>query len=625
MTNLRAIIGWILIIILIPICALTVMSSQQEVTKLKPLDQVLDEKIDIKDIGLVQNSYMYDADGALISEIVSDHQNRVFVSYKNVPEHVKQLFLTSEDRHFFQHKGFDFIGIARAAVSNAKNGGINQGASTITQQLARNLYLSHERTLNRKLAELLYSYQLEKKLTKEEIFEKYLNTIYFNNGVYGIGSAALFYYSKPLKSLTLAEMAFICAIPNNPTLYDPLKHFDSTKTRQERLLKGLKDAKVISEKEYKKAIKEKIKLHVQEKKDSYPDYTTYVNDEFTELVSASEGFDKRLKEAKSKEEKKKIEKELSNRISALLTKGIKIHTALDTTMQNRLGQQVAGQLPYQGVEGGAVVINHQTHQIVAMSGGKHYKKYDFNLAYQGYRQPGSSIKPLLDYGPYLEETGATSSSMIDASKFCSKNYCPNNYNEKTYGTVSIKTAFKHSYNTPAVRMLNQIGVEKGFGYLEPFGFKKIVPEDHRLPAALGGFTDGFSPLEMADAYTTFANDGSYISNHAITKVTDLKGKTLFKWENKPKQVYSLRTNNELRKLLKAVVKEGTGRKANFKSTYIGGKTGTSNGFRDLWFVGLTENYTMSVWVGKKSSGNVEFLHDVGPQLLIWKGTMQNGY
>lgn len=290
-------------------------------------------------------------------------------------------------------------------------------------------------------------------------------------------------------------------------------------------------------------------------------------------------------------------------------------------MQNRVVQQVNNRLPYEGVQGGAVVINHQTHQIVAMSGGKNYKKYDYNLAFQAYRQPGSSIKPLLDYGPYIEETGATAGSMIDASKFCSKEYCPNNFNERTYGTVSIKTAFKYSYNTPAVRMLNRVGVQKGFSYLKPFGFDKIVQNDYRLPAALGGFTWGFSPLEMADAYTTFGNNGSYTSSHAITKVTDLKGKTLYKWKDKPQQVFSMRTNNQMRQLLSAVVKEGTGKKANFSGGYVGGKTGTSNGYRDLWFVGLTDTYTMSVWVGKEAKGNVEYLHHAGPQLLIWRGTL----
>ncbi|AGE64748.1 penicillin-binding protein 4 [Bacillus subtilis XF-1] len=604
--------------------AFTVIASGKEVKQMKSLDQVLDKNINLKDISLVQNSYMYDRDGSLVSEIVSDHENRVLVPFNKIPEEVKQIFLTSEDRHFYEHKGFDFMGMVRATVSNVKDKKIDQGASTITQQLSRNLYLSHERSFSRKLTELAYSYQLEKKYTKNEILEAYLNTIYFNNGVYGVGSAAEFYFSKPLKSLTLGEMAFICAIPNNPTLYDPLKHFDYTKSRQERLLKGLKDAGVITDKELKKAVKQKIKLDVEKREDKYPDYVSYVNDEFTQLVSESEGFDKRLQKASGKQ-KEKIENELSARVSTLMKDGVKIYTALDPYMQNQVVAQMNSKLPYADVQGGAAVINHQTHQIIALSGGKNYQKYAFNRAYQAYRQPGSSIKPLLDYGPYIEQTGATTSSTIDASKFCSKDYCPQNYNNRTYGTVTLDTAFKNSYNTPAIRMLDRVGIQKAFSYIEPYHFAKLVDSDYLLPAALGGFTNGMTPLEMTKAYTTFGNSGSYTPSHAITKVTDLKGKTLYKWNDKATQIFSVRTNMQLKKLMSSVVKSGTGKKAYFHAPYIGGKTGTSNDYHDMWFVGLTDTYTMGVWVGKDTPTSVEYLHSISPQLSIWKGTLQAAY
>ncbi|KJD58906.1 penicillin-binding protein [Bacillus amyloliquefaciens] len=620
----RKIIGWILLLGIIPLCAFTVIASGKEVKQIKPFDQVLDKHIDLKAINLVQNSYMYDRDGSLVSEIVSDHENRVIVPFNKIPNEVKQLFLTSEDRHFYEHKGFDFMGMVRAAASNFKDHKIDQGASTITQQLARNVYLSHERTFSRKLTELAYSYQLEKKYTKDEILEGYLNTIYFNNGVYGVGSAAQFYFSKPLKSLTLGEMAFICAIPNNPTLYDPLKHFDYTKKRQVRLLNGLKKAGVISGKQLKKAEKEKIKLDINEKTNKYPDYVSYVNDEFTQLVSSSEGYDKRLEKASGKA-KQKIQSELSDRVSTLLKDGVKIYTALNPYMQNQVVAQVNQNLPYAGVQGGAAVINHQTHQIIALSGGKDYHKYDFNRAYQAYRQPGSSIKPLLDYGPYIEKTGATPHSKIDASKFCSADYCPQNYNNRTYGTVTLETAFKYSYNTPAIRIMDRVGVNKAFSYLEPFHFAKLVSADYRLPAALGGFTNGMTPLEMTNAYTTFGNNGVYTTSHAITKVTDLKGKTILKWKDEPTQVFSVRTNMQIKEMMKAVVKSGTGKKANFKAPYVGGKSGTSNDYHDMWFVGLTDAYTMGVWVGKDTPSSVEYLHDASPQLSIWKNTLQAAY
>lgn len=613
-----------MLLCIIPLFAFTVIASGKEVKQMKSLDQVLDKNINLKDISLVQNSYMYDRDGSLVSEIVSDHENRVLVPFNKIPEEVKQIFLTSEDRHFYEHKGFDFMGMVRATASNVKDKKIDQGASTITQQLSRNLYLSHERSFSRKLTELAYSYQLEKKYTKNEILEAYLNTIYFNNGVYGVGSAAEFYFSKPLKSLTVGEMAFICAIPNNPTLYDPLKHFDYTKSRQERLLKGLKDAGVITDKELKKAIKQKIKLDVEKREDKYPDYVSYVNDEFTQLVSESEGFDKRLQKASGKQ-KEKIENKLSARVSTLMKDGVKIYTALDPYMQNQVVAQMNSKLPYADVQGGAAVINHQTHQIIALSGGKNYQKYDFNRAYQAYRQPGSSIKPLLDYGPYIEQTGATTSSTIDASKFCSKDYCPQNYNNRTYGTVTLDTAFKNSYNTPAIRMLDRVGIQKAFSYIEPYHFAKLVDSDYLLPAALGGFTNGMTPLEMTKAYTTFGNSGSYTPSHAITKVTDLKGKTLYKWNDKATQIFSVRTNMQLKKLMSSVVKSGTGKKAYFNAPYIGGKTGTSNDYHDMWFVGLTDTYTMGVWVGKDTPTSVEYLHSISPQLSIWKGTLQAAY
>lgn len=613
-----------MLLCIIPLFAFTVIASGKEVKQMKSLDQVLDKNINLKDISLVQNSYMYDRDGSLVSEIVSDHENRVLVPFNKIPEEVKQIFLTSEDRHFYEHKGFDFMGMVRATASNVKDKKIDQGASTITQQLSRNLYLSHERSFSRKLTELAYSYQLEKKYTKNEILEAYLNTIYFNNGVYGVGSAAEFYFSKPLKSLTVGEMAFICAIPNNPTLYDPLKHFDYTKSRQERLLKGLKDAGVITDKELKKAVKQKIKLDVEKREDKYPDYVSYVNDEFTQLVSESEGFDKRLQKASGKQ-KEKIENELSARVSTLMKDGVKIYTALDPYMQNQVVAQMNSKLPYADVQGGAAVINHQTHQIIALSGGKNYQKYDFNRAYQAYRQPGSSIKPLLDYGPYIEQTGATTSSTIDASKFCSKDYCPQNYNNRTYGTVTLDTAFKNSYNTPAIRMLDRVGIQKAFSYIEPYHFAKLVDSDYLLPAALGGFTNGMTPLEMTKAYTTFGNSGSYTPSHAITKVTDLKGETLYKWNDKATQIFSVRTNMQLKKLMSSVVKSGTGKKAYFNAPYIGGKTGTSNDYHDMWFVGLTDTYTMGVWVGKDTPTSVEYLHSISPQLSIWKGTLQAAY
>ncbi|WP_299087575.1 transglycosylase domain-containing protein [uncultured Metabacillus sp.] len=602
---------------MVPIFLFSGFAAGKESKAVKGLGTVLEKKIPIEAIELAQNSYIFDHEGELISEITSNQQNRVYIRYENIPEAVKVLYIASEDQRFFEHIGFDAAGMLRAVFINAKNQAVEQGGSTITQQLARNVYLSHEQTYNRKLSELLYSYQLEKNFTKEQILEAYLNAIYFGNGTYGIGTAATFYFSRQIQELHLAELVFISAIPNNPTMYDPIKNFGKTKDRQERLLSLLYQTGTISKQEMEEAVHYPITLSINKKVDSYPDYVTFVHEELKQLISEKEGYAKKLAKSQNKEQ---IEKQLSERVNDIISKGIIIHTALDSSIQTKLDNALEQHIPSDRVQGAAAVIDHQSHKIVALSGGKDYKKYSFHRAYQAYRHPGSAIKPLLDYAPYIDLTGATANSKIDAGAFCKADYCPENYSKKNYGMVSLETALKYSYNTAAVRMLDKIGIDTGLSYLEPFGFSALLQNDYELSAALGALD--ISPLEITGAYTAFANNGLYVENHAIHKVTDLSGKTLYEWKENPVRVWKETTNDQMRKLLAAVVKSGTGQKAAVSSEYVGGKTGTSSDYRDLWFVGLTDRYTAGVWVGKDQAGNVSNLYDQGPQLLIWRDIMK---
>jgi penicillin-binding protein 1A len=604
---------------MIPIFLFTGFVAGKESKAVKGLGTVLDEKIPIESVELTQNSYIFDRDGQLISEITSLQQNRMFTSYMDIPEVVKTLYITSEDQRFFEHIGFDAAGMLRAIFINAKNQSVEQGGSTITQQLARNVYLSHEQTYNRKLSELLYSYQLEKNFTKEQIFEAYLNTIYFGNGTYGIGTAATYYFSKQIQELHLAELVFISAIPNNPTMYDPLKNYKTTKDRQERLLHLLYENGTITKSEMEEATQYPITLTVKDRVDSQADYVTYVHKEVKQLISKSEGFVQKLAEGQNKEA---VENQLSERVNEVVKHGIIIHTALDSTIQKRLVNAMDRHLPSNQVQGAAAVIDHQTHKIVALFGGKNYEKFSFNRAFQAYRQPGSAIKPLLDYAPYIDLTDASAKSKINAGTFCKNNYCPENYSGKNYGMVTLETALKYSYNTAAVRMLDKIGIEKGFTYLKPFGFTSVSKDDYSLPAAIGGFAYGVSPLELTSAYTTFGNNGQYYENHAIVKITDLSGKTLYEWNEEPVRVWKESTNTQMRTLLASVVKSGTGQKAFVSKEYVGGKTGTTNDYKDLWFVGLTEKYTAGVWVGKDQTGNVRNIYNQGPQMLIWRDIMK---
>ncbi|MRX73584.1 penicillin-binding protein [Bacillus lacus] len=609
------------IVFLLTLLLFILLGAAEEISKIKSVSLVLDEKIPRDSFSLKQNSYLFDMDGNVFSEFHSQQINRMYVDIEDIPQTLLDFFIVSEDRQFFEHHGIDGKGIARALLKNVVGGRISQGGSTITQQLARNLFLTHERTYSRKLSELLYTYQLERTLSKEEILELYLNAIYFGNGVYGAGAAADYYFGKPLSSLTLAEQALISSIPNNPSLYDPIENMTSVQNRKSLLLELMLKEGRISENDFTLAMAEQLQPHQKQKKDEFPDFSAYVMEELKQLVSERDGYTIALKEAEG-DEKEKVQADLNKHIQKLIEKGVHIHTSLDPFLQRRAADSIHRHLANTDIQGAAVVADHYSHRIRAIIGGVHYTKGSFHRAYQAYRQPGSSIKPLLDYGPYIEETGAHANSMINADSFCSDDYCPKNFHDKGYGSVTLSRAFAHSYNTPAVRMLQSAGVEKSFQYLEKFGFSKLTKEDYRLPAAIGGFTYGMTPLEMTNAYTVFSNDGVYQPSRSIVKITSPAGEPLYAWEDSGIRVYSERTNGIIRELLSEAVKTGTGRKAGFPSEYIGGKTGTSNSYRDFWFIGATEEYTAGIWVGKDKGGSLEQEYAKSPHLTIWRDILQ---
>ncbi|WP_338778102.1 transglycosylase domain-containing protein [Metabacillus sp. FJAT-52054] len=604
-TALRKWFGWSFILLLIPILLSLLLSSGQAVESLRSLPEALDERLPLKEPSAFMNSYIKDSEGAVISELTTEGQNRIFIRYADIPPQMKELFLQSEDKRFYEHTGLDFEGTARAMLFNAKNKSLDQGGSTITQQLARNLYLNHERTYNRKLSELLISIQLERKWSKEKILESYLNTIYFQNSVYGVGAAADYYFSKSLKALTTAEMAYLAAIPNNPSFYNPLKHPDRTKKRQERLLQLLADIGMLNQNQLKAEKSQPIELAIKKKEERYPDYTDYVMEE--------------LKKAVASKDKLKNPEQIKSAAAELIRSGIVIETYLDPFLQERL-YTANEKYSDESHQSSAVIINHKKHQIVAMSGGNRYKKHEFNRAFQAKRQPGSAIKPLLDYVPYIEKTKASKSSLINANRLCIETFCPENYSKKEYGMVTLEKAFSQSYNTPAVRMLKDVGIGKAAAYLKPFSFSGSIPPDN-YAAALGGVKIGFSPLELANAYTAFGNGGQYQQARAIKRILSIDGTVLFEWKDTPMQVWSNETNTVMRDLLESVVKKGTGKKAAFETNYIGGKTGTSNDYNDLWFSGLTDSYTAAVWFGKDNNGSIESIYKDGSLLAYWKMIM----
>lgn len=614
---MRTFVGYFIIAITIPIFALLFHLLYSEWTKFQPVDEYIASNVAIDQISLPVMSTITASDGEVISQITNG-EKRIYLSNDKIPAIVKEAFVIIEDRSFYSHQGVDASAIGRAIIENTKQDDIKQGGSTITQQLARNLYLNQDKTYNRKLTELLYSIEIEEHYTKDEILEMYINAIFYGNQAYGIEAAAKTYFDKSSKHLSKGELLFLTAIPNNPTLYDPFKNFQQTKNRQERIIDQLVQQNKLSTSEASLVKQQPISLKAGKVIDRYPNYVTYVEKELRQLIAQQEGYYANLNSPNSSV-RKEAESQLDQKVKAVLESGVTIHTSLNQQLQAEVERQMKRTLSNDDIEGAMVVIQHNTHELVSLIGSKDYKKYSFHRAYQSFRQPGSTIKPLLDYGPYIDQTNASLSKTISGAAYCKDGYCPGNAGDAVYGNVTLKKAFTQSYNTPAIRIFEKNGINKSFAYLEKFNFQKIQSEDYRLPAAIGGFTYGMSPLELTGAYTSFV-DGTYQPQRAIRKVTDRNGRLLYQWHDPAVPIWKSSTVSKMRELLHSVVSEGTGRKANYgTSGYIGGKTGTTNESKDLWFIGLNDTYTTGVWVGKDQPKNIEYLGS--PHLTLWRNVM----
>ncbi|KIL43653.1 penicillin-binding protein 4 [Jeotgalibacillus campisalis] len=616
---MRMTIGYIAIGLLLPLCLFFWIGTNKEYKSVLTFNEALSATIDVNQSFPSQTSFLVDKNGDRYAQ--GSSEMRYYAEEDQLPEFLKDIIIYSEDRNFYDHIGFDAGAIIRAVVKNLVFTHIQQGGSTITQQLARNLYLTQEKTYNRKLTELVYAYELEQSLTKEEILQGYFNIIYFSNGVYGIRSASLYYFQQELEDLSSAQLAFLAAIPNNPGKYDPVDHFNAAKERQERLIDLMVLENKIPAEEGENIKAEKINLNLFESIDHYPDYAVYVEHELMELIAESEGYAKKIKQADSKEKAERIQKALTKRTDQILQSGVTIHTALDPALQRENVRTLQNHLPYEGVEGASVMIRNETREIVSVVGGKDYKKYNFNRSFQALRQPGSTIKPLLVYGPYIEQFQPALSQKIDASDYCKEDYCPENYGGARYKDVSLARAFLLSLNTPAIRLLEKTGVEQAHDYLTPFSFNHTEKSDETLASAVGGFTYGMSPLEMTDAYTSFI-DGGYSRSHAIVKVTDDQGNLLYEWPKNSVTVWSPKTTSKMRELLSQAALSGTGKPAYVTKPYVGIKTGTTNQYFDYWTIGLTDEYTTGVWVGHDLPKSMETIELDRPAHAIWRDMMQ---
>ncbi|MEX3747217.1 transglycosylase domain-containing protein [Lysinibacillus xylanilyticus] len=596
--------GFFIILLSLPALWWISTNIRTEINSAKAHEEQIVDAIHLPEVQSQLPVILIDQNGETFSEEYVEWRQPL--TLQEIPQIAQEIFIASEDANFYEHIGFDLSAIIRAMVANSNTDSTSQGGSTITQQLVRMRYLSDEKTYERKLTELFYSYELEKEFDKDSILTMYLNESYFSNQVYGIGGAATYYFQKPLQELSVAEIAFISAIPNNPSLYNPLKNFDKTKARQERLLDTLAASGAITTEDAITYKAETITLNVKNKVQNYPMYSTYVLQELRWLVAEKEGYADRLAKTQSEEEKKKIKAQLDNRLNTLFQNGLTIHTALDPNKQAHDEKEMTAILGSGKLQAAGAVIDNKSREVVSIYAGKNYEKFDFHRAFQGTRQPGSAFKPLAVYAPLFETTTYTPDSTVSGGSYCVGSFCPQNYGGFTYGDVSIRTAFRYSYNTSALRLFNTVGIETAFSYLDRFNFRSIVEKDHNYAASLGGLTYGVTALELADAYTSFI-DGSYVLAHSIRKVTAADGTELYSWDTARDQIWSPKTVKYMRALLADVVANGTGQGVYSRSNYVGAKTGTTNNYRDYWLAGLNDEYTAAVWLGYDKPQSMENL------------------
>lgn len=546
--------------------------------------QQIVEQSSAADFQADQSGEVYDAEGNLIA-LLRNTKNIVYLTSDEIPDQVKNAFVSIEDKRFYKHHGYDFFAIMRAVQSLVSKERISQGGSTITQQLARNIYLTHTVKWERKVEEIFIARALEKKYSKEEILEFYINNIYFSNNYYGIEAASQGYFGKNVQDLSLSETAFLCAIPNSPSAYDPLTHEENTLKRRDLILKNMFESKAITEAEYEEALAETITLNHQG-----PNFTrtwahTYIYDCAVRALMEVSGEDYDTCHEK------------------LYTGGYRVYTSINMETQQLLQNTIDEQLQdyntlntngTYALQSSAVCIDNQSGLVTAIVGGRSQENIstDYNRAYLSFRQPGSAIKPLIVYTPALERGYSASSTVIDSKEEDG----PSNSGGYS-GAITLRTAVEQSKNTVAYKLFRELTPEVGLSYLLDMNFSAIEPEDYTLSSSLGGLTTGASSLEMTAAYAALANEGVYRQPTCVTMITDMDGNIIAIPRQNEHQVYETDAAREMTDILEGVLKRGTAKGKGIPDMPCAGKTGTTNDNMDGWFVGYSPYYTTGVWVG----------------------------
>lgn len=528
--------------------------------------------------GCDRTSIIYDGQSDVVTRL-HGVQDRTWVSISELQPSTVYAFISAEDARFFEHEGVDVIRIAGAIVADIKAGSYVQGASTISQQLIKLSHLTSEKTISRKAEEAALAYEMERQYSKEDILEMYLNYVYFGGGYYGIEAAAEGYFGVHASDLTLDQSAMLAGILKSPSGYAPHINYAASINRRNNILRLMRDYGYITDDEKKQAsARRPTILH-----DKREEYSGYYTDAVTKSAAALMGIT----------------------VDELIRGGYNIYSAMDSDIQHYCEEMFKnGELfPAEDSEAAIVVLEPSTGMVVAMVGGRSYTGgISFNRATDIRRQPGSVIKPVIAYAPAFEYLNYTAADMILDEETTFSDYTPSNYGNKYYGWVTVREAVTKSLNVPAVKTLSEVGVERAKDFAKRCGIE-FDDKDDSLALALGGFTYGVSPLQIAGAYSCFASGGIYNTPTLIKKITDRNGLTVYEYRQDNRRVMSEANAYILTSMLKSVVTEGTGHRLNTLDIPIAGKTGTvglANGNRDAWMAGYTPEYTAVVWQGYDS-------------------------
>ena len=586
---------------------------------------------DIEDMQGQRVGIIYDSTGGVIAELKNERNIRYLTS-EEIPQNVKDAFISVEDKRFYKHNGVDFFALTRAVVKLINKDAITQGGSTITQQLSRNVFLSHEVSWQRKVKEMFVAWELERTYSKDQILEFYVNNIFYANNCYGIESASQKYFGKTISECSVSEVAFLCAIPNSPSNLDPLDHKENTLKRRDVILKAMYENKKLSKEDYEAALAETIEVDSYSKSYEQSWAKSYAIHCVVEEMMAADGFEFQydFEQVTDREDYEELYNETFAKYrEKLYLAGYEIYTSIDPVQQKALQSAIDVKLEEYNTKNtngsyalqcAATCIDNETGLVTAMVGGRSQEdvSYDYNRAYLSKRPPGSAIKPLVVYTPLLER-GYTAESMLIDKKEAEG---PKNANNSYAGSVSLRTAVEKSINTVAWSKFNELGAETAMQYLLDMNFEDIMPQDYTGSSALGGFTRGASTLEMSGAYTALANGGVYRNPSCILRVEDSYGNIVFEHAAEEKQVYEQSAAVAMTKILQGVMTNGTAKGQGVSGMPSAGKTGTTNENKDGWFAGYTPYYTTSIWVGYDSPRWLKGLTGSAYPAEIWHNFME---